>query len=328
MTSHTNSNSYKTTYNLDGYGNVTEEDDPPTSAGTRVTKYTYTFPPDASSIGQLPGGLVSVETDAAETSKPTTTTTQYVASGNQVGLVQTVTVSQGGGSYTLTYQYDGNRNLTQSTDQYNHVTKYTYDKLNNLLSQTDPAADGGSNTGPVTTYTYDAAGNQISVTDPDGNETDNQYDGMNRLVKVTAPAPDVNAADADATLSLTSGVPGGLADDEDSSEITKYAYDADGNQVSVTDPQGRVTTSKYDAQRVLRNGPARSRRERDARGNVLRGDGRAEDLVLLRYAGRTGLHDRSGQRSHRVRVRRDPAEDRNADAGPQQRGRPDDYLPI
>ena len=136
MTSHTDGDGYKTTYNLDGYGNVTEEDDPPTSAGTRVTKYTYTFPPDASSIGQLPGGLVSVETDAAETSKPTTTTTQYVASGNQVGLVQTVTVSQGGGSYTLSYQYDGNRNLTQSTDQYNHVTKYTYDKLNNLLRQT------------------------------------------------------------------------------------------------------------------------------------------------------------------------------------------------
>ena len=196
MTSHTDADHNTTTWVLDARGNVLEELEPGTFygvAGYCETDYTYTSAP--SGIGGLPGGLVSVETDAAGTEDETVTTTTYYSDpSSDTGLVGSVAVDptyDTEDSYTLSYQYDSNGNPSQSTDEYGRVTEYVYDALNRLVTQTDPApgtsTNGVADPAPATQYRYDALGNQVSTTDPDGNTTTSSYDALNRLASTTAP---------------------------------------------------------------------------------------------------------------------------------------------
>ncbi len=114
----------------------------------------------------------------------------------------------------------------------NVITRFTYDRVGNLLSITDPNGNTTSFTydaldrlireesaaGQVTTYAYDALGNLIQMTNPRGFSVSFSYDAANRLASVTNPL----------------------------GQTTRFRYDANGNLIAMTDPAGIVTAYRYD----------------------------------------------------------------------------------
>ena len=138
---------------------------------------------------------------------------------NGGGRVESTTDAEG---YTTTYTYDklgrvtqktlpdpdGDGSLTESATKYYyntqgnlqyvvnalgstytdtaHTTTYTYNKLGQVLTETQPDPDGtsGSLARPVTTYTYDANGNLLTVTDALGHVTTYYYDEHDRKIMV------------------------------------------------------------------------------------------------------------------------------------------------
>ncbi len=109
------------------------------------------------------------------------------------------------------YVYDKVGNLLSETDPLGHESDYVYDSRNRHVQTTDPELG-------VTSYTYDAAGNTLSLTDPDDNTTSWTYDNLNRVTAETDPL----------------------------SHSTLYQYDADGEVTQKTDRDGRVTQYVYD----------------------------------------------------------------------------------
>ena len=118
---------------------------------------------------------------------------------------------------TTHYQYDGHGNIVSTTDALGHVTTYTYDAANDLLSQT---VQVNSTTTATTSYTYNSFGEALTVSDALGNVTTNAYDAKGNLTSVTSPAPNGSTA----------------------ASVTNFAYDLKGELTQITDPLGRVTT--------------------------------------------------------------------------------------
>ncbi|HTR58586.1 MAG TPA: RHS repeat-associated core domain-containing protein [Casimicrobiaceae bacterium] len=112
---------------------------------------------------------------------------------------------------TTTYAYDGNYNLTSTTDPLTHQTANSYDALNRLIQVVDPAAG-------VTKYAYDGANNLTQVTDANANVTAYNYDGLNDLLKLVSP----------------------------DTGTTTNTYDAAGNLLTKTDARGATATYTYD----------------------------------------------------------------------------------
>ena len=111
---------------------------------------------------------------------------------------------------TAYYYYNSADDLTSYTDDAGNTTTYSYDNLDRLVNETDPANGSGQN--PQTNWTYDAMGNVTqqsdlqAVVDSGTNyiwETTNYtYNGVGELTEVQAPGPDNSATQA----------------------VTKYAY--------------------------------------------------------------------------------------------------------
>jgi RHS repeat-associated protein len=106
-----------------------------------------------------------------------------------------------------TYTYDEANNQTSKHEVINGIdkgtTSYIYDRLNRLLTVTEP---NGRETG----YTYDMAGNRTMELISSGNETISNiysYNEQNRLVYITTRV------------------------DSEIAEITEYSYDHNGNQL-------------------------------------------------------------------------------------------------
>jgi RHS repeat-associated protein len=108
--------------------------------------------------------------------------------------------------------FDGAGRELVSTNPLGAVTRFGYDRLNDLTTVIDPQGGQAS-------LSYDGDGDVVSRTDPRGHETDVSYDAMNRVSSVTDPL--------------------GKSD--------VYSYDGDGNLISHTDRKGQVTDYGYDA---------------------------------------------------------------------------------
>ena len=119
---------------------------------------------------------------------------------------------------TYNYQYDANGNLTQITDPLGHVTNQSYDALNRLTQQLQPAPTAGA-ARPAINYGYDSQDHLISVTDPRKLTTGYTVDGLGNQTALTSP---------------------------DTGTSTK-TYDAAGNLKTVTDARGKTTSHTYDA---------------------------------------------------------------------------------
>ena len=118
----------------------------------------------------------------------------------------------GAAGQTSVYLYDGNGNLTRSTDPLNRSTIQSYDALNRRSSTTDPA-------GGVARFGYDAKDRLISVRDPINLATEYRYDGFGNLTQLSSQ----------------------------DTGVATHVPDAAGNVIGSTDARGMATSYTYDA---------------------------------------------------------------------------------
>ena len=85
---------------------------------------------------------------------------------------------------TETFTYDGNGNLTCTTNRNGQTIAFNYDALNRLINKTRPPTTIESGD-QVTTYSYDSVGNLLTVVNPTIGVV-NQYDAANRLISTTS----------------------------------------------------------------------------------------------------------------------------------------------
>lgn len=168
----------------------------------------------------LPGNkehAISYELD--NLSRVIRTTTSYTDQGVRKEAVTEVYYDQNGNQIRVV---DAN-NTSLSQDEQKAFT-YTYNAVDLLLTETDPA-------GNTVSYTYDAVGNCLSMTDPRGNSKKYsgdftiiyEYDDLYRLVAGYLPkAPGM-----------------------EKKPVVRLAYDARGNLVEREEPDGGRTTYTY-----------------------------------------------------------------------------------
>jgi RHS repeat-associated protein len=164
---------------------------------------------------------------------------------------------------TITYDRVGNvltqteplGNLTTPKDDF--VTSYAYDAVYQLASTTD--AEGNQ-----TTYTYDEVGNLLEVTDPRGNRTSYTYDLNDRRLQTTDPAGETMRAEYDLDgLAVASIDQQGVRTErihdargvvtevrqphrDGVTRVARYGYDQVGNLVRQVSPRGTATAEPDD----------------------------------------------------------------------------------
>ncbi|MEN6314095.1 MAG: RHS repeat-associated core domain-containing protein [Clostridiaceae bacterium] len=175
------------------------------------------------------------------------------------------------------YTYDELYRLGKVEDAENKQTTYTYDLMNNLLTQTL----GGqitvtcqydslyrlkkkiTGTLEETFDTYDASGNLKQKTGRNGISTTYAYDNLNRLLSETAGTDSRQFAyDSAGNLASTIDETGTTTYEYNAlnqldrkilpgSKIVDYDYDTEGNNTVVTDPDNNTTNYTYDAMNRL-----------------------------------------------------------------------------
>ncbi|HEY4248180.1 MAG TPA: LamG-like jellyroll fold domain-containing protein [Lacunisphaera sp.] len=242
----------------DSEGNLTKT----TDALNRVTSYTYDAL-DRLATTTLPQGATETNTyDAYHLTKrtlaPTTGEGDPIVTEfgyDELDRLTTTTRHHSPDNVVESRLYDGDGNLTKTTDAAGYETAFVYDSLNQLQTITHPDAstesftyDGQGNRlththapiaddrtytytphgeietvtdalGHASSYTYDDAGNSHIATDPMGRITTSTYDLANRLRTVTQP----------------------------SNRVSTFDYDTVGNRVAVTDPANRTRRFEYDS---------------------------------------------------------------------------------
>ncbi|MEO8379140.1 MAG: Ig-like domain-containing protein [Acidobacteriota bacterium] len=183
-----------------------------------------------------------------------------------------VTLIQPDGT-TFRNVFDG-MHLTQTIDENNKITAFTYDNHGELATLTDPA-------GNVTSYFRDVVGNLTGVRDANGHDTTYEYDNGDRMVKKILPDASYEQYTYDAighlaSVRLTDGnvnryvwdgldrltrieyyngtvesftyTPTGKRETATGSTgITRYEYDPLDRLVKITEPIGVVIAYGYDA---------------------------------------------------------------------------------
>lgn len=251
----------------------------------QTTLFDYTSEPNATIVTDPEGNktryvydefsLIASVTKGYQSATPSTWT--YTHDLDTFGV--TKIVDPNGKLTKAAYDADGDR--TSITDPLNRITAWTYNDLDQVLTETDP-------NGIATTYTYDSAGNPLSVskpltgpggvidtattilgygdsahpgdmtqvTDPIGRTTNLVYDGTGNLVQTIAPATTAAAGAVTAmsyneigwlesVVSPRGNLPGAVAADY----TTSYTRNSFGDVLSVTAPDGAATSTVYDANR-------------------------------------------------------------------------------
>lgn len=219
------------TYHYDGYGNLTQVDEPGNNAGTTLSQgYTYDLPgtyPHLINLVLSPRYFQSNNTDGGYRLFDFNTATrkligfcyhgwanpQITDDGVSSGPLQPAPAPTGIIDYrdfTVTY----NTGDTTVTDTTGHKVVFTYDSSNNRITQV--AGYLGNGTAISTSRTYDTNNNLISVRDPRGNETDMQYDASGNLVAAAKPS----ATSSGAAFRPTSYI----------------GYDSNNNPTAICDP--------------------------------------------------------------------------------------------
>lgn len=157
-----------------------------------------------------------------------------------------------GASYSTTYSYDANNNLTKLTDANGNNRKFTYDLLNRQLTAQDLHS-------PMDTqfstwhYQYDAVGNKKSITDGNGTTSTYRYDALNRIISENDPTtPGIDIAYA--YDSCQYGIGRLCSANVQDTVKTEYAYTPLGDQASeqrTVDDTLYVTSFAYDRQHHL-----------------------------------------------------------------------------
>lgn len=171
-----------------------------------------------------------------------------------------------GSTYSTTYQWNGNKNLTKITDAAGNVRNLTYDGLGRVLTTEDLHAVGDSTFG-IWNYSYDDAGNLASSTDPVGHNIVYTYDDLNRRTIENDTANAGNEvvygydscvggkgklcyATTTALVLTNEWNPNGQLKKETknifgTSYVTSYTNDRQGNPLTITHPDGTVISYAY-----------------------------------------------------------------------------------
>lgn len=96
-------------------------------------------------------------------------TMTYYSSGPQTGYLQSRVVDSGGFNLTTSYEYDSVGNVVRTIDPRGNDTLYTYNALNQLVSEASRLAPGGVRY--TNLYWYDANDNRVRVDVPNRDET-------------------------------------------------------------------------------------------------------------------------------------------------------------
>ncbi len=214
-------NTYLTSYTYDVKGNRTAITDP---LG-RVTATAYT---DGTTVAAADGGLAPP------------------------GLPMTVTTPSGD-KQSVVYYRSGE--VASVTDPAGKVTRFTYDGLGRVLSETETTDTFPA--GLTTQYAYDGLGRVVSQTDP---ATTNRVTGAAHTAVTTTvynvdgqvtsqTVSDTTGGDAARTESATYNTHGQQDTVTDpAGNVSRYEYDVYGNVVKETEVDGGITTSTYDAE--------------------------------------------------------------------------------
>ncbi|MFG3142700.1 LamG-like jellyroll fold domain-containing protein [Streptomyces sp. NPDC048211] len=225
--------------------------------------------------------------EATETKDPRNqvTRTEVDRLGRAVAATLPDYTPPGGTTITATTSttYDPFGRPATVTDPLGRVTRYGYDQLGNLTSQTDPAAAAPqlqSLSGPgllqqsftdlsgggVSRYTWTPTGQQLSATGPSGARTEATYDEIGRgLTSTTVERyPNIRNLTSrytwdDASNQTASMTPGGITgtaaynaageitSTTDPAGTTRFDYDGLGRLTETTDATNRTTTTTYNA---------------------------------------------------------------------------------
>jgi large repetitive protein len=151
----------------------------------------------------------------------TSTVNTYDLAGRQIGAAQLD--ASGNTIASNTFGYDPAGNRTSFQNAMGAVTTTSYDALNRVIGQVQPASAGVSIT---TSFGYDAAGNATRYTDPNGNATIYTFNALGLRESRIDPSVTGQTAASDRT--------------------TTVAYDADGRPTTTTQPGGVTITDGYD----------------------------------------------------------------------------------
>ncbi len=138
------------------------------------------------------------------------------------------------------YGYDARGNVVRVVDAEGGVRESTYDGEDNLLSETAWVVTPSGPQALTTTFTYDRIGNQLSATDPLGNTTLTTFQVFSGApITIGSLWASLNGQDISPITRPSSTV-------DPLGNTTTNAYDANGNLLSITDPSGQVTSLAYD----------------------------------------------------------------------------------
>ncbi|MCW6009392.1 hypothetical protein K1W54_33340 [Micromonospora sp. CPCC 205371] len=129
------------------------------------------------------------------------------------------------------------------------VTTFAYDRVGNLIRETDPKG----NLTPadprdfVTTYTYDEADRPVAVLDAAGQKSTMEYDNVGNVVREVDPNKNRTVDPDDYTTRYEYDLNRRLVKSTDAAgHSTTTAYDRDGNPVRTTDEEGNETVLVLD----------------------------------------------------------------------------------
>jgi len=182
----------------------------------------------------------------------------------------TVIEHNGASSYTTTYTWDTNNNLSGITDASGNVRNFTYDGIGRRLTAQDLHASGDATYG-TWTYSYDDAGNINQAIDPKSQTVNFTYDSLNRkltedytgqagteITNVYDTGTDgkgrLVSASTTASLYTYTYNPLGLLKTEaakingtSTTFTTQYEYDRQGNQTTITYPDNSRVSYTYNS---------------------------------------------------------------------------------
>ncbi|WP_461081687.1 golvesin C-terminal-like domain-containing protein [Streptomyces deserti] len=270
---------YTTKYDYDSYGQLTKAIDangnPTTYSGFGPIGYPTTITDalqHSTKYEYDERGQVTKVTDAKE--KVTTQT--YDTFGRP--LVSSVPKDQAAGALITTPapEYDANDNVTRSTapngavstalyDEADQMisasapkdtttsnerrTAYTYDKVGNLKTTTEPKGTltTSDTTDYVTTNYFDEIYQLTSVVNAKGDKVSYEYDNVGNLTKVIDPKKNATADTTDYTTRTDYDLNHRVTVTTDAAgKSTKRGYDKDGLVTSTTDAENNTTFITYD----------------------------------------------------------------------------------
>ena len=163
-------------------------------------------------------------------------------------LLTQTSPTQGTGTATVGFTYDGAHHPTSSTDANGNTTSNTYSG-NDLVKVTPPGPAAGA-----TSYVYNLLGEQLETDGPTSTELDTLDGAGNKLsfrlldtahhpLNGLGPAFTYNEIGQKLTLTDPRGhLPGGI----DATYTQTNTYDGVGNLLTTTSPGPQVTTTEYD----------------------------------------------------------------------------------